>query len=387
MSSTSSTCGARRAVICVISSLMIAGCSGGDSTGNQPTPPVELEGSYPENRGQYLPIMEISGNSSIRWEDPAEIVYHTVGSAVVLRTASIRALRLSDVTSRTIHTGGNVNYLGYRAIEVSADGSQVYAVLQKSITTESDLFHMVPGAAPVRIAINPQLGSSVKNSVGVGILSTPDSRGAVYAVAPDSMRMYDAATRISRRIGEGCHIPVAFSPDGARLLCRTGNSFFMMTVADGSIQGAAIPGGGFRKSVFWGPRGLQVLVQTIGDNSLYNSLSVVDVATGSSTPLVKPGQLRLLEGTDYPNIAWSRDGRKVAVSTWRRGAFTSSVELVVYVIDTETAVTQRVAVHKLATTITEIPDVKQMAFSPDGRSIAYVIGTSSDGQVYLAPVL
>jgi Tol biopolymer transport system component len=195
--------------------------------------------------------------------------------------------------------------------------------------------------------------------------------------------MYDVATRTSRRIGEGCQTPIAFSPDGARLFCRSGNSLFIMTVATGSIQAVTVPQGGF-SSAFWGTRGLKVLVADLNDRSL----SAVDVETNASTLLIKPGQLRLSEGSYYSNIAWSRDGGKVAVSTWRDSgrSLGSSTELVIYVIDTETAVTQRVAVQKLAT-ITVIPDIKQMAFSPDGRSIAYVVGTHSDAQVYLAPVL
>jgi len=197
-----------RSALCA---LLAMGCTSGGPTGNDtPTPPQELPDGYAENRGQSLPILEISTNSAIRWEDPAEIVFNTVGSGVVQRITAIRTLRLSDLSARTLHTGGNVNYLGYRGIEVSPDGRQIYSVLSKPVTTDFDVYHIAPGAAPVTVAINPKSsGSTTKNSAnGAAILSMPDSRGAAYAAAPDSMRMYDVSTGTSHHIGAGCTTPV-----------------------------------------------------------------------------------------------------------------------------------------------------------------------------------
>ena len=359
-------------------------CTSGEPTGsnnppNSPPPPAPPPSeTYPENRGQFLPIFDINGNINIRWEDSAEIVYNTV--SLTPRITDILALRLSNNSTRTIHRGGNVGGGSYHRVEVSPDGRLVYFSVRKAIVTDIDILQAAPGAEPVMIAAHAKsIGSTHKNAgAGAAILATPDSRGAAYAVGPDSMRMYDASTRTSRRIGEGCETPVAFSPDGLQLLCRPGiGPARIMSVATGSSDVLSLPAGAW--SVFWDVQGIRVI--SFGTNNLV----LHDLSTGANTTFLTPTALRPFELlTATVPIAWSRDGRRIAYSTSLNNPFGSAAtEHVVHVFDIQSGTTQRAAVIKVGS---RDPAIGQMAFSPDGRRLAYVIGSPTSGEVYVSNV-
>ena len=331
----------------------------------------ELPGSFVENRGQSVPITEIADYSAIEWGTQDEIVFNTAPSGSQQRVTAIRAIRLSDHAVRNIHVGPNYNYLGYSGVRVSPDGTETFFILRKPIATEFDVFHAVPGGTPDRIAVNPGFGSS--------IIPTPDSKGAVYGVAPDSIRMFDVATKTSRRVGEGCLSPVVFAPDGRRLLCRgtAGTSHFLMTMSDGTVESASVPPGSIR-SMFWNVRGLQAIYENLGQ------LEIFDVATGGRMTLLPRAQLRQYEFVD--GVVSSRDGRRIAVATRRRDPFsTRLVECVLYVIETDTGLLRRSAVIKLVTQAADA-EIGSMAFSPDGKSVAYAAGNVESAGVFIVSI-
>ncbi len=350
--------------------VMVAGCGGSEGAAPTPTSPFAITDPYPENRGQPLTIPYITVNSKLRWRDSEEIVYHD--ESIVQRITEIRALRISGQSIRTLHIGGNVGYSGYRNLEISPDGNQIYFALSKMAFGKADYFHIVPGVPVVGVASDP---------MSSGILSTPDSRGAAYVSAAGSLNVYDAASQASRTIGSGCVDPRVFSPDGQSLVCSTGgNSFTIVALHNGSSRVIQVPAGA--GNFFWGARGLEVLVRTEG------GVALVNIDTGASTVLVKLGDLRAGEPIgDWP-MALSRDGKRFAFTTLRADVFSNTPppENVVYSVYIETGKLQRVAVAKVAPINNVYASVGQLAFSPDSRSVVYSVGHSSSAQAYLASV-
>jgi len=340
------------------------------STSEPRNPPVDqpLPDAYADNRGQEIPTANITGNVPVEWAGSTELLYFTV--ALTQLVEEIRAVNISSQATRVLHRGGNIDgYSGYSDLAVSPDGQRVFASLSKPLTIQHDLIHLGDSLSSVLIRVNPLTGS------GDVMLPTPDSKAVVYGVGTDSMKLYDVNTRTSRRLGEGCNTPRAFSPDGGTLLCQRGNDYLIMSVTSGSTM--PLSRLGLVVSAFWGAGGAELLIADI------HKLSLVKANTGSATVLLEDNQLRSFEVGDYFNAQRSRDGRKVAIPSNRNTTILGPTsETVLYVIDTETLKMDRVAVVKTGSD----SRIRTMAFSPDGKSIAYVVGNSSGGSVYLSHV-
>jgi hypothetical protein len=150
-----------------------------------------------------------------------------------------------------------------------------------------------------------------------------------------------------------------------------------MTVATGTLEPVAMPAGTL--FVNWSDRGLQAVV-LIGSGEL----AIADVIAGSVRPLVRKSDLRPLETLGISQIAWSRDGRRIAFSTSRFNGFDLALECVIRIVDIQAGSIQRVAVTKRAAIGGLDPLIAAMDFSPDGRGLAYVTGTPTSAEVYIA---
>jgi hypothetical protein len=360
---------------CVILGLLVSGCSSGGPT-DTGTPDPELPGAFPENRGQQLGISEITENVGIRWSGSTNLVYYTVAITQII--TEIRSLRIPDGTTRVLHRGGNVGYTGYRRIEVSPDGLHVFAMLDKSQPNDVDLFDIDGTSSPILIVASPKSQAALQATGLQAILPSSDSRGLFYIADVDSLRFYDVATHISRRVGEGCVSPIVASPDGQSLLCAGRSGYGIMSMQTGTFRAITLPA---RGGLFWSVGGLEIV-------SVENSqVSIVNAATGESTVIVKPTQLRDFELVDDFNVARSADGKKIAFSGHRTTRlFGSTNESVLYVVDLGTLKLDHVAVLRAAAINEVFPAIRTIQFAPDGKTIAFVFGTPSGASVYLASV-
>jgi hypothetical protein len=358
-----------RTLLCVltVASAPLHACSKAEApTDPRVEPP--LPDGYPQNRGHAVPTPNISGSISLEWASPTELLYHSV--ALTPLVEEIRAVNISSFDTRVLHRGGNSGgYRGYGAVVASPDGQRVFATLNKPLTIEHDLIHIGDALSSALIRVNPLTGS------GDVMLPTPDSKSVAYGVGVDSMNLYDVNTRTSRRIGEGCNTPAAFAPDGGTLFCRRGSDYLMMNVATGVTTPPIRYG--LVLAPFWGAAEVELLLTDL------DKLTLLNVTAGSSKVLLADFQLRSFELPDYIGARRSRDGRKVAVTSRRSTTFLGpTAESVLYVIDTET-----LAIDRVAVVITGSDTwIQRMAFSPDGKNIAYVVGNPYGGSVYVSAI-
>lgn len=245
------------------------------------------------------------------------------------------------------------------------------------------LHHAGMGTSSTVIANLTSTSTSTKHApFGMPIVASPNSRMAAYIAAPDSVKRYDIAARTSTLLATGCNTVLAFTPDGARLLCaRAGGEYRYLSVTNG-VETSAGPRSPGTQLVHLGPDGLQQLRY-----GPFGAMDILNTTTGATMNVVTTGMLDARE-IPYPSGgAWSNDGRRVALATSRACAAILDCpffQLSIYVLEVATGRLQRVAVVNAPKG--SDPDVEAITFSPDGNRVAYVAQWNGSGTAYVVTV-
>jgi hypothetical protein len=179
-------------------------------------------------------------------------------------------------------------------------------------------------------------------------------------------------------------VPLAFSPDGTRLLMRDSSpsnpNHRVLTIAtlDVSTLPMGLPAGNLPlEPLRWDDRGVLVIHADRSDTTI---VSVRNVTTGSDLTL-----LRTEGGLAGYTTAWSPDGRYAAVFIGRSipvsGQDHPGREVSAWILDT-VAVDAWVVAYTYDSVSGRVPQEYAGVFAPDGASFAWEAG----GTLYVVPV-
>lgn len=367
----------------------------GPRTDPAPRPP-----ELPEDMGVALTADEVSWDSHLVWSrDGREIFYQQSALWTIegqTRPVAIKAVDVSNKTTRTV----DAQYSAYYGLTLSADGTTLYFVARDD-SSDVDLgFGLysvsVDGEDPVLLA------RPVDSFRGPpGFLLSPDNVHVAYS-SGNSLFVHNVADDQRTFLATSAE-PLAFSPDGRRLLFTdwdpdwvpegpseyTDLIFALDTGEKEPVSlGPTRTGRRFvnsirLQSVRWDVIGIRVLYWRLFEESF-----IYDVSRGAETRLA----FDLREGESGAGFvgfaeAWSEDGSKLAFRSsacLRRSAgslfgytcYESENHL--HVTDADGRGDTIVAVAYVGENVS----TGRAAFAPDGKRIAYILG----GRIYMQEI-
>lgn len=304
--------------------------------------------------------------------DLGDFVWTTDGRELVYRTAgTVVAWEAESGTRRVVLEVQGPRFRPWE-LTMSFDGRHLYYRAERAGAEWASLWRVPLEGGPGEL-----LPSA--DTVGIYLLS-PDNRHLVYQLGIDARQewpvwLYEIGTGLRTNLNWTLGVPLAFSPDGRRLLYAqvegpTGQRVVrILTLQTGAseIIDLGIP---LYKGVLWDSDGIHVLMWT------FNSFQVRDLNDGVTRTLY----VSSFDGTaQFGYLAPDRS----------RGAFWIS-KCVKY---EQYMGTQRCTAERVALYAFHVPSRQEFwiaggasggeaAFSPDGRQIAYRL----DGRLYVSAV-
>lgn len=304
----------------------------------------------------------VLGESGLSWSKVTdEIVFAQSDLSLVAIGAATKQLR-------TISTDPSLS-----GAECSPDGAFLYwnDLVLDSTGTHADISILrqpLAGGAPTTLA----------NRAAVFSVSPGDSVVAYLAFSSgageDSLVLLRPGRGDRRHLGSG--FPLAFSPNGRELFCRTQNAvqfldYWRLDAVSGDSTAVAVPLpiDARMPVVDWNPRGISVAY----DRDNVRSLTVYNAST-ATTELSFATTDTLLDG----EVAWSHDGAKLAFMTHAirtdGSAHGSTRTTSLWIADLTTGHAGRLFVaddHASGSIFVLGP--AHLAFSPDDAWVAYVM--------------
>jgi hypothetical protein len=342
----------RRGVsVLAVAGLASAGCIDGPAAS-----PHEL----PEDRGTQLATGgDVGFFSEFAWSaDGLRIFFQPDGARPTLRSVAL--------------SGGGVQTLDgprdeYVDLAPSADGAFVYFAADVVEGRRTAYRLPLGGGGPVALASVSRARQIRGQADGATLVADRTGARAAIVAAPDTLVLTDATGRRTA-VGRGCERVLMFSPDGRSVLCRVGDAAngLVIDLATGATSEVVLlpPGEGVLIRVHWGAAGIQSLY--IGSLGYH----IYDAGTRQTRNIWRhPGRSSML--VDQEHAAWSADGSRLALwthecmesttlGTCRRG------QSIVHLVDPAGPTETRLAVAKGRA------GGQYIAFSPDGRQVAYV---------------
>jgi WD40 repeat protein len=307
------------------------------------------------------PLNEVLPSSELLWVLSRNEIWYT--SYSVSHPSALKAVDLASTAVRVVD-GRNTTY---HSPTLSPDGQSVYYLASPDPTSGDEAIY--------RVAVGGGSPELQVDSVR-GFLVSPDGGHLAYGagIGDDSVFLLDAVTKARTFvIRGGPNGPVAFSPDGLRLLVRQCNgspcSYLAVTLASGATEPVSL---GTPILVRWDPDGLRVLSTdsiVVPDRGLY----VRNVTTGTTARIAS------MCGFDVPgewSWALSPDGRRVAHWTQSLSITPPSPPSSLHLANAQ------------ADDVLEVVngDGGTVAFAPDGGRIAYVGAYASAYAVFVSPL-
>ncbi|MGD0115003.1 MAG: hypothetical protein ABSC13_03225 [Dehalococcoidia bacterium] len=277
------------------------------------------------------------------WSPDGSVIsyVHREGESNTLFALSLATGVETKVVDLTLFSGPSV------PIAWSPDSRQVAVPLQAADSNELFSLDLQTGdlqRLPVDLGTDPSV-SLVPNATGAVIYDYKSSSWILKRLDGSSWTI-------------PCKGPFAWSPDGKGLLCSGAASLQAIDVASGDVKALAQGGA---SSARWSPDESAVAFAP----GIRSSLSVMNLASGAVTVLIaNPESNPAGGGYGSDSYAWSPDSKWIAFTNWR--AINNSANLGASTISIIGA--DGTNLHQLS----DSPGFKRdLAFSPDGRYLAY----------------
>jgi WD40 repeat protein len=300
-----------------------------------------------EDRGILL-TSEIPTNwSTLLWSRNTEEI-------IVAGEFGIKAINIASRAIRSIE-GANAVFL----IKLSHDGNKLYYLLGHTLAG---------GAEPLyKIFLDGKGRQLLLDNLCVAPFSlSSDSLIAHSGSSGGSLYLYDEGNTSNTFLTLGR--PITFSPDGKFLLYSADSSLYTISIENRAVQRIPFPDDiFFINMIRWDENGIRIFYRGYDLWGYY----VKNITTNETTKL---WELKLgVESPNNLNFAWSSDGGKIAFWTSKciksRGLFGCEVtQRTLHVINIDERKEIRIA---YANNLFEA----SIAFSPDGKKIAYVLGS------------
>jgi Tol biopolymer transport system component len=318
--------------------------------------PNPTEPTPAEDRGIFLASGVDRGVSELVWSKSGDYIYYSNSSY------SIQSVRISDKSTRLLDERRSTS------LTLSSDGNYLY-YLAMSNWPECDLF---------RINLTTQTPEPVVSHVQFQFDATyivsPDNSHVAYLSSDSSLYVLDLATMVSRRMAVGT--PLTFSPDGKEIVYREYPIRYSPTYNilswDSGVTRSISTGLGDGdlcdiRLLRWDDKGIRIL---------YNAVDY-DARNLSTSTTVRIWIVQSPESPENMHYAWALDGKTIALWTWRcvKGLHLQSCDLAqnsLHVVDIDAQRERRIALGNSSGA--SLP-TGGIAFSADGRRIAYVLGS------------
>ena len=354
------------------------GCGGSDGVTGPGGNPADVNPA--ENLGSPItPSGEVSVfEATLTWTpDGSEILYTSPASP-----DWGKIVKVVDIAAGTIRVL-DPQVGRWFDLSVSSDGRTVYVAGRYGSTLRRI---MADGAVREDLLQNTDgrfsvLSPNETQMAYVGLGAEIPSPSEFINSSADSLYLYDLATGAREYLGLGR--PLAFSPDGKQLLFHerpcpgtlgVPNPCFYSTLdlATRQVERLTFPEytqediigdvGPTEHWIRWDEQGIRTYV--LGPGGRGRQILIRNFTLGTTTRLHK-----YVPGVEFPfaglHRAWSPDGNKVAF--WSHVHDGQGHYDVLYVADVRTGEKKRVVIKRTRRT-------GEMAFAPDGRRIAYVLG-------------
>jgi hypothetical protein len=289
-----------------------------------------------------------------------ELVWSRSGGEVYYSTAwpgSIRAVSVSDKSTRVLDQRASWS------LTLSSDGNYLYYLIASDTLLLSDLFRINLTTQTLELVI-----SHVSRQIISPYIVSPDNNHIAY-LSDSSLYVLDLVTMVNRRMAVG--EPLVFSPDGKEILYRQYPTYNILSCESGatrSISTGLGEGELYLIRLFrWDDRGIRIF---------YNAMdySVRNLTTGTT---VRIWNVTSPESPENMHYAWSPDGKRIALWTWScvkgQGLFTCDLaQYILHIIDIDAQSERRIASGNSSSPSRVSGSI---AFSADGRRIAYVLGS------------
>ncbi|MGQ0703043.1 MAG: hypothetical protein ACT4PM_07935 [Gemmatimonadales bacterium] len=329
----------------------LVGCGGGllDPSGPRP------DESFPEIHGRLIGPAAGSGSVKVRWSADGSLV-----TFVSSDYSAAYAWEVSTGVSRLLYQapqGGQIF-----DVQFTSDGEDFYTLSGPGFFVRR---HQTSGETVETYSysgnFSPVLGSA--------LLIAPSQPTAAFVAGGRLYLIRRGAEPVVW--GEGCDGLMAFSPDESEVVCVTSPSVprNLVIFPGPSMLNLPAEATTWPVSVRWDETGIRILYWKVGSPV---QLRLYQGSTGASATLATLGAL---EFANYV-FSWVREGTRVAYWTTycaqTSGLFScDKVQALLYVLDVESGMVRRVAVHTL-----ERHAGRGLALSPDGSTLAYVVGGS-----------
>jgi Tol biopolymer transport system component len=314
-------------------------------------------------------VTSLSSSEFVWSPDGQEIFY--MSSPQISSSSRLRAVRVMDKSRRTVIEGNMISHWFHG---LSPDGKYFYYAASPS-SGDPALF---------RVATNGQNAELLIRNVsiygtGPAVALSPDNNSIAYTALHDeidSLFIFDAANKSKKFYVIG--LPVVFSPDGSQLLFKKRfnqlDSLYLVALDNRSIQPLVTIDYTIILNSWmtrWDNHGVRILLSSGEGNFIRN------ITTGTTTTV--------LSGSLASGFAWSPEGNKFANRAERclqaRSVLECGItEYSINVLDLGSNQTRRVAYGNDADAGDYALSI--MAFSPDARRIAFVLGS----QIYLKDI-
>jgi Tol biopolymer transport system component len=309
--------------------------------------PAEPSPTPTEDRGIPLTSGVTVGGSELVWSKSGrEIYYGTPGS--------IRAVSVPDKSTRLLDARG---WDWPYDLTLSSDGNYLYYLMTSDI---------------LRINLTTQTSELVISHVREysRYIVSPDNNHIAYVSSDSSLCVLDLVTMVNRRMAVG--EPRVFSPDGKEILYWQYPTYYILSCESGATRSVSTDlsdqerVGIYSLLLRWDDRGIRIFYTgpTCRDYNVCNLTTGTTLRIWSATGTT----LRIWSAAycHFAPHAWSPDGKTIALWT------SECVQYSLHAIDIDAPRERTVASGNLAS----YPQADGwIAFSPDSRRIAYVLGS------------
>lgn len=326
--------------------VVIAGCS--DNISVTPAPEIP---EPPGNPGTSLVYVGNVRFDCVVWSGVTnEIIWNAPWGllAVHCSTGSVRVLDPRP---------------GCRDLQLSGAGDYVYYLLFADSNTTGG------GGTLHRCQIVSGFHEAIDSATVWSYCVSPAGAQVAFR-RPDSLCIADAESHVAHAVMAG-GFAHCFSPDGERLLCSSGNSFFVLTLSTGAVE----PVSGLNRTpdgLRWDGDGIK-FVAGGGGWTMTPVYEVHNVTSGSVTTIELTSYFT--GGWSLTSRRWSLDGSRVALWRYRciRPAPDENCDLAgygLYILHLQSRSAVLAACIKTAYSADDV--LGDIAFSPDGQSVAYI---------------